>query len=144
MPPKPPAPNSDKSLRQKASGTQASTNPDLDSFETVMQALDLELARTRAAKDGKRAEQPAKPDKGKGKAVDPEPSEDGDIDAAMDAEVKAMLYTGDDEEDPDTGIDYNLIKNFLESFKSQAGLAGPVGSLAGRLQPDWKLPRDNL
>ena len=40
------------------------------------------------------------------------------------------------------GLDYNLIKNFLESFKSQGGLAGPVSSLAGRLQPGWGLPRD--
>jgi hypothetical protein len=42
----------------------------------------------------------------------------------------------------DAGIDYNLIRNFLESFKSQAGLSGPVSNLAGRLQPDYKLPRD--
>lgn len=142
MPPKPPAPTAEKPSRTKAPEVQSSANPDLDSFETVMQALDLELARTRTTKGEKKNEQPAKPNKGKGKAVDPETHDDGDIDAAMDAEIKAMLDTGDDEEDPDTGIDYNLIKNFLESFKSQAGLAGPVGNLAGRLQPDWKLPRD--
>ena len=36
----------------------------------------------------------------------------------------------------------NLIKDFLESFKSQGGLSGPVGNLAGRLQPGWQIPRD--
>ncbi|KAI0542440.1 SGT1 protein-domain-containing protein [Xylaria digitata] len=57
--------------------------------------------------------------KGKGKSVD-----------------EASEESGDDEVD----IDYNLAKNLLESFKSQAGLAGPAGNLLGMM--GMKLPRD--
>ncbi|KAF6766232.1 SGT1 protein-domain-containing protein [Ephemerocybe angulata] len=81
-------------------GPRPNANPELDSFEAVMEALDQELAKRRPG-------------------------------------------NGNDEmEGVEGGMDYNLIKNFLESFKSQGGLAGPVGNLAGRLQPGWKLPRD--
>ena len=123
-------------------------NSGLDSFESVMQAMDVELARSRPS-NGKRKPHTTSRDKGKGKATDPVIPVDGDIDAAMDAELKTLLEReglgGDSDEDGegmDTGIDYNMIKNFLESFKSQGGLAGPVSNLAGRLQPDFKLPRD--
>jgi hypothetical protein len=107
---------------------------------------------------------PAQKEKGKGKApTKPKVSfaddvdmsgvvsddDEIDIEAAMDAELRAALSSGplgdegdSDAEEGDVGADYNLIKNFLESFKSQAGLAGPVGNLAGRLQPGWTLPRD--
>ncbi|KAI1165002.1 SGT1-domain-containing protein [Nemania serpens] len=44
--------------------------------------------------------------------------------------------SGDEEVD----IDYNLAKNLLESFKGQAGLAGPAGNLLGMM--GIKLPRD--
>ncbi|KAF9648515.1 SGT1-domain-containing protein [Thelephora ganbajun] len=123
-------------------------NPTLDSFESVMQAMDIELARPRPS-DGKRKPPAASKDKGKGKAAESAIPADGDIDAAMDAELRTLLEreglsddSGDDGEGIDPGIDYNLIKNFLESFKSQAGLSGPVSNLAGRLQPDFNLPRD--
>lgn len=114
-------------------------NQTLNSFEAVMRAMDDELARARGPK--------AKADtKGKGKAKAQEPTiqeEEQDIEAAMEAELKASLeHDEDDDEDVAENIDYNLIKNFLESFKSQEGLAGPVSSLAGRLQPGWKLPRE--
>ena len=112
-------------------------NPNLDSFEAVMQAMDAELSRSR---------QTALKGKGKSK-VSSTQDEDMDIEAQMEAELNVMLERGDTE-DPDSGeeeapMDYNLIKNFLESFKSQAGLSGPVGNLAGRLQPGWTLPRDD-
>ena len=113
-----------------------------------MQAMDVELARSRPS-NGKRKPLATNTDKGKARATEPAVPVDGDIDAAMDAELKALLEreglgddSDDDGEEMDTGIDYNLIKNFLESFKSQAGLSGPVSNLAGRLQPDFKLPRD--
>lgn len=44
----------------------------------------------------------------------------------------------DDAEEVD--IDYNLAKNLLESFKSQAGMAGPTGNLLGMM--GFQLPRD--
>ncbi|KAJ7169523.1 SGT1 protein-domain-containing protein [Mycena filopes] len=102
-------------------GPRPNVNPNLDSFEAVMIAMDAELARSRPTKSAKASAKanpgPQKPDKGK--------EDDGDEDEG---------------EEP---MDYNLIKNFLESFKSQAGLSGPVSTLAGRLQPDWQLPRDS-
>lgn len=86
-------------------------------------------------------------DKGEGKAASPT-VQNADIEAAMDADLQAALKTehdseGDDDYEGGEGqLDYNLIKNFLESFKSQGGQSGPVGNLAGRLQPGWALPRD--
>lgn len=112
-----------------------------------MQAMDVELARSRPP-NGKQTPSTQGKDKGKGKATEPTIPADDEIDAAMGMELEALLEReghsddSDDEEGVDAGIDYNLIKNFLESFKSQAGLSGPVSNLAGRLQPDFKLPRD--
>lgn len=119
-------------------------NPDLDSFESLMQAMDAELAKSRSRHLSPTT---AKADpKGKAKA---QPTETGgDIEAAMEAELQAALDRGpQDEDELELGDgsqhgEYNLIKNFLESFKSQAGLSGPVGNLAGRLQPGWQIPRD--
>ncbi|KZV68670.1 SGT1-domain-containing protein [Peniophora sp. CONT] len=151
-------------LRTPAPGPRPNANPNLDSFEAVMQAMETELARSRAAKEPFKApnpnpkpassSNPAPPDaKGKGKAVAED--DDMDIEAAMEEELRAALGKEDDLDDDvevdedglpingEGGLDYNLIKNFLESFKSQGGLAGPVSSLAGRLQPGWNMPRDD-
>ncbi len=46
----------------------------------------------------------------------------------------------DEDSDDDVDIDYNLAKNLLESFKSQAGMAGPAGNLLGLM--GMSLPRD--
>lgn len=114
-----------------------------------MQAMDAELARNRSTSN-KTA--PTKPRQDKGKGREKESTtvtveDEEDIETAMDAELKAALErAGDEGDDSDIGeepMDYNLIKNFLESFKSQGGLSGPVSNLAGRLQPEWKLPRDD-
>ncbi|KAF9243859.1 SGT1 protein-domain-containing protein [Melanogaster broomeanus] len=132
-------------FRTPAPGPRPKANPNLDSFETVMQAMDAELSRetktftstTAANGQGQR----------KAPAVPMNANVDMDIEASMDAELKALLEQGEtgdsDEEDGEPSMDYNLIKNFLESFKSQAGLSGPVGNLAGRLNPGWTLPRDD-
>jgi hypothetical protein len=126
--------------RPPAPGPRPNVNPNLDSFEAVMQAMDAELTRTH------KQIPTVKPDKGKGKATTSSVEDEVDIEAEMDAELKSILEKGsrdggedDQEEEP---MDYNLIKNFLESFKSQGGLSGPVSNLAGRLQPGWQLPRD--
>ncbi|RYP49007.1 hypothetical protein DL768_005198 [Monosporascus sp. mg162] len=64
-------------------------------------------------------------DDGKGKEIQrPEQGEDGEEDS------------GGEEVD----IDYNLAKNLLESFKSQAGMAGPTGNILGMM--GMQLPRD--
>ncbi|KAI0702453.1 SGT1 protein-domain-containing protein [Cytidiella melzeri] len=122
--------------------------PNLDSFEELMRAMDAELARSRSGlAQAPSSSPPADVQKGKGKAtVEPgEEDADSDVEAAMDAELRETLErnVGDEEDGGEIGgTHYNLIKNFLESFKSQGGLTGPVGNLAGRLQPDWTLPRD--
>lgn len=46
----------------------------------------------------------------------------------------------EDEGDEDVNIDFNLAKNLLESFKSQAGMSGPGGNLMAML--GMQLPRD--
>lgn len=57
-------------------------------------------------------------------------------------EKEVVDEEGDDDEDDDqmVDIDYNLAKNLLESFKSQAGMAGPTGNLLSLM--GMKLPRD--
>ncbi|KAG1757291.1 SGT1 protein-domain-containing protein [Suillus lakei] len=145
--------------RQPVPGPRPNVNPNLDSFEAVMQAMDAELNQSRQTAlkgkgKGKAATiptgDPVIPGKGnsKSKSMEEDGEEDLDIEAQMEAEFKAMLeHGGGDMEELDSGeeevpMDYNLIKNFLESFKSQAGLSGPVGNLAGRLQPGWSFPRE--
>jgi len=113
-----------------------------------MQAMDAELLRLRPPTAGPELQPSLPTEKGKGKAraTPADVDVDMDIDASMQAELEGLLEQedgGDSDEDGDKpSMDYNLIKNFLESFKSQAGLPGPVGNLAGRLQPGWTLPRD--
>jgi hypothetical protein len=47
---------------------------------------------------------------------------------------------GDEDSEEEVDVDYNLAKNLLESFKSQAGMAGPTGNLLGMM--GFQLPRD--
>ncbi|OBZ79729.1 Protein SGT1 [Grifola frondosa] len=140
-----------ESSEEPERGVFGPTNPrsngdtNLDSFEAVMAAMDVELARTRGSKQtGNSPAHPIATDKGKRRSVT-----EGDnavsIEAAMEAELQGLLDRCDDDadEDENIGTDYNLIKNFLESFKGQGGLPGPVSNLAGRLQQGWILPRDD-
>ncbi|KAI0138879.1 SGT1-domain-containing protein [Xylariaceae sp. FL1272] len=55
---------------------------------------------------------------------------------ARDAGMEEVEERVDDEVD----IDYNLAKNLLESFKGQAGMAGPAGNMLGMM--GIQLPRD--
>jgi hypothetical protein len=130
---------------------QASVNPDLNSFEAVMKALDevLSQKQQQTAKSSPKAPQPTarKDAKGKKKAtiedeMAMEDDSDVDVETAMDAELEQLLDS--DDLVSDEPLDYNMIKNFLESFKSQGGLSGPVSNLAGRLAPDLKFPRDSV
>jgi hypothetical protein len=120
-------------------GGSRTKNPNLDSFESVMKAMEVELAKHKKAQVGREASQARKR-----KDEDISQSE-YDAERLMDEELKISLRQESEEEDElgSADVDYNLIKNFLESYKSQAGLSGPVGNLAGRLQPDWKPPRDD-
>ncbi|TDL28785.1 SGT1-domain-containing protein [Rickenella mellea] len=117
-------------------------NTHLDSFEAVMQAMDEELSRARSEKEGKRT---SKVDKGKApeKKDAEDVNESYDMKSAMDSELRATLERDDGDLVEEEPMDYTMIKNFLESFKSQSGLSGPVSNLVGRLEPGWKLPRDD-
>lgn len=55
---------------------------------------------------------------------------------------KAVSDENDDGEsgDEEVDIDYNLAKNLLESFKGQAGMVGPVGTILANM--GLRLPRD--
>jgi hypothetical protein len=111
-----------------------------------MRAMDEELIQLRSQKTSTSSQNSSLGDNGKGKARAQGVEEGADVETAMDAELKAALEHDEDDEvdlDAEGNIDYNLIKNFLESFKSQAGLSGPVSNLAGRLEPSWGLPRDD-
>lgn len=60
---------------------------------------------------------------------------------AGEASDEAALQGDDDESgDEEVDIDYNLAKNILESFKGQAGMAGPVGTMLAGM--GIQLPRD--
>lgn len=120
------------------------SNNTLDSFEDVMKAMDAELARARGAPPVVANDKTAQihKEKSKGKAASGEPA---DIEEAMEAELRNLMEREEVEEgenDVNEHADYHLIKNFLESYKSQGGLSGPVSNLAGRLQGGWTLPRD--
>jgi hypothetical protein len=135
-----------ESVPRNPAAVPGMANPNLDSFEAVMRAMDEELVRLRSSKTSTISQNTSLGDNGKGKARAQGVEEGVDIETAMDAELKAALEHGDDDEvdlDAEGNIDYKLIKNFLESFNSQAGLSGPVSNLAGRLQPGWGLPRDD-
>ncbi|CAG8689928.1 37841_t:CDS:2, partial [Gigaspora margarita] len=55
------------------------------------------------------------------------------------SEDKMNNYEYDDDElNEPVNINLNLAKNFLESFKSQEGLPGPVGNIFGRMGIDYQ------
>ena len=55
-------------------------------------------------------------------------------------ELAGTLAAEDSGDDQEVDVDYNLAKNMLESFRGQAGLAGPAGNLLSML--GLHLPRD--
>jgi hypothetical protein len=143
-----PEPSASTAGRAADLGMHPSTDPDLKSFEAVMKAMDAELTLAKQDKQlstvrATTVVSPTKSDfQNKGKHKAHEGDEGDDMGAVTDAELRATLQDSSDDEDRDkeTSIDYTLMKNFLESFKSQQGLPGPVGNLIGRL--GWQLPRD--
>ncbi|KAF4995660.1 hypothetical protein FGRMN_4970 [Fusarium graminum] len=57
-----------------------------------------------------------------------------------DSSLPDIKEEGEDDSEEEVDIDFNLAKNLLESFKSQAGMAGPTGNLLGMM--GFQLPRD--
>jgi hypothetical protein len=76
--------------------------------------------------------------------LDPTPRKIGATRAAIKGKAKATELGEKESDEPDGGeendIDINLAKNLLESFKSQAGMAGPGGNLMGMM--GLNMPRD--
>lgn len=135
-PPQPPK-KAPKIEEVEDSDTTPARNDKLNSFEAVMEAMDSELAKTTG-----------------GRPTATTPSQENDEEQqlrAMDEELKSILArvdpndeTLDDEEFESEELesgDYSTMRNFLESFKAQAGLSGPVSNLAGSFGE--RLPRDH-
>lgn len=75
--------------------------------------------------------------------LDPTPKKLAALKGKTEASGKKMSAAdqdSDEESDGEVDIDFNLAKNLLESFKSQAGMAGPGGNLMGMM--GMQLPRD--
>lgn len=128
-------------------------NPNLTDFDALMEQMDSELAKTRTPDPSTTSKAPAgassKPapkaklnPRGKPSAVVESSSEDEDDSGGeMDEELAALFKSaGGVGEGGEGTMDYNLVKNFLESFQSQGGFGGPAGNLSGRL--GYALPRD--
>ncbi|KAM0788022.1 hypothetical protein ACM66B_006221 [Microbotryomycetes sp. NB124-2] len=153
-------------------------NPNLTSFDALMEQMDAELAKVRMARSNgatasttRRSSRQSTLNATKSNGnvvvqddgVDEEEEEDAETKAAleqMDAELASLLKSAkdagmdlDDEDDADVNLnelggdeemsssDLNLVKNFLQSFQSQGGFAGPAGNLAGRM--GFNLPQDD-
>ncbi|KAI8956558.1 SGT1-domain-containing protein [Daldinia sp. FL1419] len=56
------------------------------------------------------------------------------------ADPEQEVNEGEEYSEDEVDVDYNLAKNLLESFKSQAGMAGPAGNILGMM--GLQLPRD--
>jgi hypothetical protein len=76
--------------------------------------------------------------------LDPKPRKSAALEGEASESSKGKDLLGkqdwEDESDEEVNIDFNLAKNLLESFKSQAGMAGPGGNIMGMM--GMKLPRD--
>jgi hypothetical protein len=76
--------------------------------------------------------------------LDPTPSKlaalKGKANREKEVDQKEHQDWEDESDDEDVNIDFNLAKNLLESFKSQAGMAGPGGNLLGMM--GMQMPRD--
>ncbi|BGP22074.1 SGT1 family protein [Rhodotorula toruloides] len=131
-------------------------NPNLTDFDSLMDQMEAELAQAKSNKPqpsaSARASVSSAEPKKKNAArqsdpnrivvdslSDSEEDDGGEPDlSAMDAELQHLLK--DLQGQGEGGMDYNLVRNFLDSFQSQGGFAGPAGNLAGRL--GFQLPRD--
>ncbi|KAJ8296593.1 Protein ecdysoneless [Rhodotorula toruloides] len=131
-------------------------NPILTDFDSLMDRMEAELAQAKSSKPQPTSSANTSPSSAEPKKKnaarqsdpnrivvdslsDSEEDDDGEPDlSAMDAELQHLLK--DLQGQGEGGMDYNLVKNFLDSFQSQGGFAGPAGNLAGRL--GFQLPRD--
>lgn len=115
--------------KDPADGADESNEDEEDEVRRLTQAMELELKEAGAL------------------SLDPPQSGTGGRQKqlpSVENRITAMTDKDDLEEENDSeaelDIDFNLAKNMLESFKSQAGMAGPGGNLMGMM--GMRLPRD--
>ncbi|SPO01326.1 related to sgt1 protein [Cephalotrichum gorgonifer] len=121
--------------REGGFGEDSGNDSETEEINRMMVEMETELNEHDALKlDPTPAKLAALKDaKGKQKEA---PSHIGDLGDRM-ADVR---MDDDDSGDEEVDVDYNLVKNLLESFKGQAGLAGPVSNILGMM--GMQLPRD--
>ncbi|KAL2107120.1 hypothetical protein VUR80DRAFT_5682 [Thermomyces stellatus] len=121
----------DKAVRDEDTGYDSET----EEIKRMAAHMESELKEHGALKlDANPAKHPGLQDaKGKQKQA---PAGIEDVEDAL-ADVR---MEDDDSGDDEVDIDYNLAKNLLESFKGQAGMAGPVSNMLGMM--GIQLPRD--
>ncbi|KAL7620003.1 hypothetical protein AAE478_010552 [Parahypoxylon ruwenzoriense] len=66
--------------------------------------------------------------------------ETGGVPSSKGKEKSLLEHDDGENSEEEVDVDYNLAKNLLESFKSQAGMAGPAGNILGMM--GLQLPRD--
>ncbi|GAA5832891.1 hypothetical protein JCM3766R1_007079 [Sporobolomyces carnicolor] len=143
------------------SARQPSRNPNLADFDSLMEQMEKELSHVKrsvpnpastprapkASSSSSASSKPANPttSSASNKVTieslsdsDDDDEDDEDVER-MDAELQEMLKDMGGDGEGGT-MDYNLVKNFLDSFQSQGGFAGPAGNLSGRL--GFNLPKN--
>lgn len=119
-----------KPFRGNDAGVGDGADEEMEEIRKLMAQFESELKGHGALNLNPKPEKPATiKDKGKGK----EKEEGTD-------ELPTVDYDDEESADEEVDIDYNLAKNLLESFKGQAGLAGPAGNILSML--GIQLPRD--
>lgn len=113
--------------KTKATNPEVSSDADGDEINRLTQAMEAELKAAGAL------------------CLDPLPrvnNPDGTLSKLKDTSERPSNAeaSNDSNSDEELNVDYNLAKNLLESFKGQAGMAGPGGNLLGLM--GMHLPRD--
>ncbi|PWN49710.1 hypothetical protein IE53DRAFT_131144 [Violaceomyces palustris] len=119
-PPQPPPSNKPKSKQQRQEGTE------LDTFEKVMSAMERKLDEKKKTSNPTSMEE----------------EEEETLLRSQDQELVSKLVPSSSSSSSSQELKLNLVENFLRSFQSQNGEAGPVSNLAHSLgvRP---LPRDD-
>jgi hypothetical protein len=136
LPPETGAPRGDARPATKASKTTSGGEQDEDEDEEIrrlMTEMESELNQHGALTLDLT---PKKLAALKGKATATKAAEDNNGSGS-----KQPIDADSESDGDEVDIDYNLAKNLLESFKTQAGLAGPAGNILGMM--GMRLPRDD-
>lgn len=134
----------------KGATARRAADPSLNTFENVMDAMDAKVkgvpsAATRSAAPGP-ASRAAYVDSDDEMASDADSDSDVELSAQDQELMQKLISSGTNLSDLAAGGDtpalqLNMIQNFLESYKAQGGTAGPVSTLAGRMEVG-PLPED--